>query len=110
MSLKDHKDFWSTVVSIIAICSTIIGGSYTAIKFWQDSNAERLKQTQDASVERVKQTLVLLDRYQKSPIHEVRIKLENIWTNLEELIDTKANGDKKEFEQFILKVVGDNKL
>lgn len=99
MPLKDHKESWATVSSIVGIIAILVGGAFAAYKHLQAGKADSINGT-----------LAYVERYHKSPIYDVRMKLENVWVRHEEQLITKLQGDDQEYEQFVLKVVGDEKL
>jgi hypothetical protein len=105
MSLKDHKDTWATLGSIVQISAIIAGGSFAVYKY---IDAERAQRT--------KETLVYVDRYQKSPLHDVRMELEGVWMRYEDALRAKVELHAKqeisdqEFTQFVLDVIHNEEL
>lgn len=99
MPLKDHKESWATVSSIVGILAILIGGTFAVYKYLQAGKSDRIKET-----------LAYVERYHKSPMYDVRMKLEDVWVRHEEQLITKLQGDDKEYEQFVLKVVSAEKL
>lgn len=99
MPLKDHKDACATVGSIVGILAILVGGIFAAYKYIQEAKADRTKET-----------LAYIDRYQKSPMHDVRMKLEDVWIHHEEQLVTNLRNGEKDYEQFVLKVIDDEKL
>ncbi len=99
MPLKDHKDSWATVGSIVQIFAILLGGAFATYKYLEAEKATRTKET-----------LAYVDRYHKSPMHDVRMKLEGVWVRQEEKLVAKLEAGEQEYEQFVLKVVRDAKL
>lgn len=99
MPLADHKDFWSTVGSIVQIVAIAGGSLFGLYEYLQKDKADH-----------VRETLAYVDRYLKAPIHDVRLKLDHVWTPREDELVLRLRRGEQAYTEFVLQTVGEARI
>ncbi|RLJ65088.1 DUF4760 domain-containing protein [Sulfurisoma sediminicola] len=99
MPLKDQKDFWSTAATIVQIVAVVGGSAFGLYEYLQKDKADHTRDT-----------LSYVDRYLKAPIHDVRVKLDAVWTPREDELIARLKRSVPDYENFVLKTIRDEKL
>lgn len=99
MPLKDHKDTWATIGSIVQVFAIVVGAAFATYKYLETEKSTRTKES-----------LAFLDRYHKNPIYDARISLEKVWAGREDELRTKLNDSDGIYEAYILRTIKDNHI
>lgn len=99
MALKDQKEFWDTLTTILQVFTILCGGIFALYEYKQKEASDQIRDT-----------LLYVDRYEKPPLHDIRYRLDRIWSSKEaDLLSSLSKGEA-EYERLVMETVASNQL